>query len=129
MAHRRGTHAYIAPNQPLRSLGCSPWTFKSLLGCEFTSHTPQRVRYGGFRLGILTLVELTRSVFHVLQIFPRFGLIDEGTDRWTTFVAEIERLNATAEPGVQFKVFFLGRHGQGYRAFFLPAFSVSRSVR
>ncbi|KAI9574378.1 histidine phosphatase superfamily [Boletus coccyginus] len=47
-------------------------------------------------------------------ILPRFGLIDERTDRWTTFVAEIERLNATAEPGVQFKVFFLGRHGEGY---------------
>ncbi|KAF8545994.1 phosphoglycerate mutase-like protein [Imleria badia] len=50
-------------------------------------------------------------------ILPRFGLIDEGTDRWTTFVTEIEKLNATAEEGVQFKVFFLGRHGQGYRAF------------
>lgn len=23
-----------------------------------------------------------------------------------------------AEPGIQFKVFFLGRHGEGYRAFF-----------
>ena len=51
------------------------------------------------------------------QVLPRFGLIDGRTDRWTTFVADIERLNATAEPGVQFKVFFLGRHGEGYRAF------------
>ncbi|KAN0092730.1 Histidine phosphatase superfamily [Tylopilus felleus] len=47
-------------------------------------------------------------------ILPRFGLIDDRTDRWTTFVAEIDKLNATAEPGVRFKVFFLGRHGQGY---------------
>jgi len=52
--------------------------------------------------------------FHVLQILPRFGLIDGQTDRWTTLVAKIEKLNATAEPGVQFKVFFLGRHGQGH---------------
>ncbi|KAF8138803.1 histidine phosphatase superfamily [Boletus edulis] len=48
------------------------------------------------------------------QILPRFGLINDRTDRWTTFVSEIEKLNATAEPGVQYKVFFLGRHGQGY---------------
>jgi len=47
-------------------------------------------------------------------VLPRFGLIDEQDDRWTTFVAKIKQLNATAEPGVQFKVFFLGRHGEGF---------------
>jgi len=47
-------------------------------------------------------------------VLPRFGLIDDRADRWTAFVGEIEKLNETAEPGVQFKVFFVGRHGEGY---------------
>ncbi|KAF9226834.1 phosphoglycerate mutase-like protein [Gyrodon lividus] len=47
------------------------------------------------------------------KILPRFGLIDERQDRWTKFSAEIEQLNQAAAPGVQYKVIFLGRHGQG----------------
>ncbi|KAN0097173.1 Histidine phosphatase superfamily [Tylopilus felleus] len=45
---------------------------------------------------------------------PRFGLIDERPDRWTTFAAEIHNLNATAPASVQYKVFFIGRHGEGF---------------
>ncbi|KAF8550479.1 phosphoglycerate mutase [Imleria badia] len=48
------------------------------------------------------------------RILPRFGLVDEGPDRWTTFAAAIQSLNAAAPQGVQYKVFFLGRHGQGF---------------
>ncbi|KAF9236216.1 histidine phosphatase superfamily, partial [Melanogaster broomeanus] len=47
------------------------------------------------------------------QILPRFGLMDESPDRWTKFAAAIEQLKQTAAPGVQYKVFFIGRHGQG----------------
>ncbi|KAF8841585.1 phosphoglycerate mutase-like protein [Paxillus ammoniavirescens] len=47
------------------------------------------------------------------KILPRFGLIDESPDRWTQFAAKIKQLNKAAAPGVQYKVFFLGRHGQG----------------
>lgn len=72
---------------------------------------------------------MTSIVLHILQILPRFGLIDDQTDRWAMFVAAIERLNATAEPGVRFKVFFLGRHGQGYRACLrMPRSFVSRAT-
>ncbi|KAN0097125.1 Histidine phosphatase superfamily [Tylopilus felleus] len=44
----------------------------------------------------------------------RFGLKDEGDDRWVKFKREIEQLNASAPSGTQYKVVFLGRHGQGY---------------
>ena len=53
----------------------------------------------------------------VLQILPRFGLIDESPERWSTFATKIKALNENAEPGVQYKVFFLGRHGQGFRTY------------
>jgi len=46
---------------------------------------------------------------------PRFGLKDDSGDRWIKFRGEIERLNVSAAPGAQYKVVFLGRHGQGYR--------------
>lgn len=74
----------------------------SLVGREFTSH-----------------VTVVCALKCFLQVLPRFGLIDDRADRWTTFIGEIERLNETAERGVQFKVFFLGRHGEGYRGFLI----------
>ncbi|KAF8559453.1 hypothetical protein OG21DRAFT_736599 [Imleria badia] len=45
---------------------------------------------------------------------PRFGLKDDSDDRWVKFQGEIERLNASAPSGTQYKVIFLGRHGEGY---------------
>jgi broad specificity phosphatase PhoE len=47
-------------------------------------------------------------------VLPRFGLTDERSDRWTTFWSKIARLNADEKAkGVEYKVFFLGRHGEG----------------
>ncbi|RDX50328.1 phosphoglycerate mutase-like protein [Lentinus brumalis] len=45
---------------------------------------------------------------------PRFGLLDDSSDRWNTFKARISELNAVATPGTQYKVFFFSRHGQGF---------------
>lgn len=45
---------------------------------------------------------------------PRFGLIDDGPDRWAKFKESIQQLNENAPTTVQYKVFFLGRHGEGY---------------
>ncbi|KIJ69810.1 hypothetical protein HYDPIDRAFT_77920, partial [Hydnomerulius pinastri MD-312] len=44
---------------------------------------------------------------------PRFGLVDNSPDRWKTFRTSIDNLNSNAPPDTQYKVFFLGRHGQG----------------
>jgi hypothetical protein len=44
------------------------------------------------------------------------GLIDSSTERWDRFQIKIEQLNAQgALKGESYKVFFLGRHGQGWR--------------
>ena len=51
------------------------------------------------------------------QLPPRFGLLDESDTRWETFKKAIETLNAGASADASFKVFFLARHGQGYRAY------------
>ncbi|PSS37959.1 hypothetical protein PHLCEN_2v216 [Hermanssonia centrifuga] len=48
------------------------------------------------------------------QLPTSFGLIDDAPDRWHQFKRRISELNASAAPGVSYKVFFLGRHGQGY---------------
>ncbi|KAF8693835.1 hypothetical protein AX14_002251 [Amanita brunnescens Koide BX004] len=45
---------------------------------------------------------------------PRFGLRDDSDDRWRSLHAHLVRLNETAEPGTSYKLFFLGRHGQGF---------------
>jgi len=45
---------------------------------------------------------------------PRFGLLDDSPDRWTKFKSEISTLNLEAPSGTLYKVFFLGRHGEGY---------------
>ena len=46
----------------------------------------------------------------------RFGLIDSSTERWDRFKIKIDQLNAQgARTGETYKVFFLGRHGQGWR--------------
>ncbi|KAL1690912.1 histidine phosphatase superfamily [Schizophyllum commune] len=45
---------------------------------------------------------------------PRFGLKDDSSDRWRKLLSHIHHLNATAEDGALYKLFILGRHGQGY---------------
>ncbi|KAG2141638.1 histidine phosphatase superfamily [Suillus cothurnatus] len=45
---------------------------------------------------------------------PRFGLIDCSNDRWKTFKQNINRLNTSSPAGTQYKVFFVGRHGEGF---------------
>ncbi|KAG6335893.1 hypothetical protein ID866_3202 [Astraeus odoratus] len=54
---------------------------------------------------------------HLRELLPRFGLIDDSPERWIKFKASIKQLNANAPSNIQYKVFFLGRHGQGYRLF------------
>ncbi|KAG9317784.1 hypothetical protein JVU11DRAFT_2005 [Chiua virens] len=53
----------------------------------------------------------------LFQILPRFGLKDDSDDRWVKFKKKVERLNESAPAGTQYKVVYLGRHGQGYRTF------------
>ncbi|BGP52917.1 putative phosphoglycerate mutase pmu1 [Rhodotorula sphaerocarpa] len=43
-----------------------------------------------------------------------FGLIDDGPKRWNHLREEVERLNEEARDGTAIKVFFLGRHGEGW---------------
>ncbi|KAI6034576.1 histidine phosphatase superfamily [Pisolithus microcarpus] len=55
------------------------------------------------------------SDFH--ELLPRFGLIDDSPERWSKLMASIQQLNADAPSHVQYKLFFLGRHGEGYHNF------------
>ncbi|KAG2143629.1 histidine phosphatase superfamily [Suillus clintonianus] len=48
------------------------------------------------------------------ELPPRFGLIDSSDDRWKTFRQEIDRLNTSSPANTQYKVIFVGRHGQGF---------------
>ncbi|KAG1792115.1 phosphoglycerate mutase [Suillus subaureus] len=45
---------------------------------------------------------------------PRFGLIDRSDGRWKTFRQKIDQLNTSSPAGTQYKVFFVGRHGEGF---------------
>jgi broad specificity phosphatase PhoE len=45
---------------------------------------------------------------------PHIGLLDNSPDRWTSFTSKISLLNREATSGTQYKVLFLGRHGEGY---------------
>ncbi|KIN95230.1 hypothetical protein M404DRAFT_330939 [Pisolithus tinctorius Marx 270] len=49
-----------------------------------------------------------------IDLPPRFGLIDGSPESWYKFIASIQQLNIEAPSHVQYKVFFLGRHGEGY---------------
>lgn len=52
---------------------------------------------------------------HLREALPaRFGLIDDHHERWSKFTASIQQLNVDAPSHVQYKVFFLGRHGEGH---------------
>ncbi|KIL58025.1 hypothetical protein M378DRAFT_112451 [Amanita muscaria Koide BX008] len=52
--------------------------------------------------------------FQLPAIPPRFGLLDESTDRWRNLKTRLQTLNEGAEPGAAYKLFFIGRHGEGY---------------
>ncbi|GAA6001859.1 hypothetical protein JCM10207_002354 [Rhodosporidiobolus poonsookiae] len=43
-----------------------------------------------------------------------FGLIDKSASRWSTFKAEVDRLNREADGHTAVKVVWLARHGEGY---------------
>ncbi|RDB24444.1 hypothetical protein Hypma_008411 [Hypsizygus marmoreus] len=45
---------------------------------------------------------------------PSFGLLDSAPDRWTNFFARIESLNHRSDRHTFYKVFLLGRHGEGF---------------
>ncbi|KAJ7875226.1 histidine phosphatase superfamily [Mycena leptocephala] len=44
---------------------------------------------------------------------PRFGLLDASDTRWATLSAKLRELNAQ-DAAVSYKLFFFGRHGEGY---------------
>ncbi|KAF8138873.1 histidine phosphatase superfamily [Boletus edulis] len=60
----------------------------------------------------------------VVGLPPRFGLKDDNDDRWVKFKGEIEQLNASAPSGTQYKVVFLGRHGEGYHNVAMKKYTV-----
>ncbi|GLB44500.1 putative phosphoglycerate mutase family protein [Lyophyllum shimeji] len=62
--------------------------------------------------GFFAQDDSTASVIPALP--PRFGLLDDTPDRWTKFFDRLELLNEDADADTSYKVFFLGRHGQGY---------------
>ncbi|EJT46043.1 hypothetical protein A1Q1_05425 [Trichosporon asahii var. asahii CBS 2479] len=55
-----------------------------------------------------------------------FGMLDQSPERWANFQRRVEELQATAPPGVQYKVFFLGRHGQGWHNFCSDKYGVEQ---
>lgn len=54
-------------------------------------------------------------------------MLDQSPERWANFQRRVEELQATAPPGVQYKVFFLGRHGQGWHNFCSDRYGVEVS--
>jgi hypothetical protein len=61
------------------------------------------------------LQNIHNPIFFLLQVPPRFGLIDTSNDRWAKFEAHIRQLNQDSPIGTTYKFFLLSRHGQGYR--------------
>lgn len=43
-----------------------------------------------------------------------FGLLDKSEERWDRFIERIDRLNREADARTAYKVFFVGRHGEGW---------------
>lgn len=61
---------------------------------------------------------LTRQCLPQLDQLPaRFGLLDDTADHWSRFEHKIAKLNRDAPDGVSYKVFWIGRHGQGIREY------------
>ncbi|KAJ3752081.1 histidine phosphatase superfamily [Lentinula raphanica] len=45
---------------------------------------------------------------------PRFGLIDNSDERWRVLWQKVGRMNEEADDQTSYKVFILGRHGEGF---------------
>lgn len=62
----------------------------------------------------------TRQCLPQLDQLPaRFGLLDDTADNWSRFKHKIAKLNRDAPEGVSYKVFWIGRHGQGIREYLI----------
>lgn len=55
--------------------------------------------------------------------------MDTSPDRWHNLRADVARLQAEAPAGVHYKVFFLGRHGQGWHNYGAERYGVEVSTR
>ncbi|KAJ7577526.1 histidine phosphatase superfamily [Mycena floridula] len=49
----------------------------------------------------------------IQAVSPRFGLLDDSSDRWNRLKARIEELQAQEEKSI-YKLIFFGRHGEGF---------------
>ena len=67
-----------------------------------------------------TLQSLKLKVDRHPQLPDRFGLLDSSPGHWQTFQVKIEALCSESGPKGSVKVFFLARHGEGFRR---PRFS------
>ena len=54
----------------------------------------------------------------LMQLLPQSGLLDELPDHWATVRSKIVKLNQEVLKVTQYKVFFLGQHGQETHMFF-----------
>jgi hypothetical protein len=70
-----------------------------------------------FSHGGLSAKTSPESFCFFTQLPARFGLEDASANRWTNFKFKISELNRKAESGTKYKVFFFGRHGEGYRTY------------
>ncbi|KAH8834772.1 histidine phosphatase superfamily [Flagelloscypha sp. PMI_526] len=79
------------------------YTFEPVLGFFAQDNTTAPGDLGAVRCKLL------RPVFTP----PRFGLIDDSQKRWSTFFKNLHNLNCESKK-TSYKLFILGRHGQGY---------------
>ncbi|KAF7761011.1 hypothetical protein Agabi119p4_10420 [Agaricus bisporus var. burnettii] len=54
----------------------------------------------------------TSTQGHSIRSF--FGLIDDSAERWLNLEKHLQDLNANAQPGESYKLFYFYRHGQSY---------------
>lgn len=55
-----------------------------------------------------------KSVEFEEMLEQSFGIVDRSEDRWHNLKASVKKLQLEAPADVQYKVFFLGRHGEGW---------------
>ncbi|KAF7326110.1 Phosphoglycerate mutase-like protein [Mycena kentingensis (nom. inval.)] len=65
-------------------------------------------------LGLFAQDDPTISPRKLGAVAPRLGLLDRSDDRWPKLLDALTDLNDSATDGSMYKLFFLGRHGQGY---------------
>lgn len=78
-------------------------------------HTSPQPAYGDYRS--LPPHSTQTNNARAQQLKRSFGLIDTSPERWHNLRKSIEELQRKAPEGVTYKVFFLGRHGQGWHNF------------